>query len=302
MLASEVTPAGSTYYFLIIRKKSSYMTEKHNLKILILDEQASFKDPCKEKLLEAGYRNIETTDDPIKALDQINRELVSVVIFDVIISKIDGIEFMRRIARMNISKKPMLIVCSAISIDSVISQMIALGADYYMIKPLSYDVLVERIDMLFPEDDDDDLTAARRIFSKKVPRSREELEFELEKRVTAVISEIGIPAHVKGYHYLRAAILMTIKAPDSINAVTKVIYPTVAKHFDTSSSRVERAIRHAIEVAWGRGNIDTLDRLFGYSIDDSRGKPTNSEFIAIISDFVRLENREFKSLAESRIA
>ena len=118
------------------------MSEKHNLKILILDEQDSFKNMCKETLLASGYRNIETTDDPILALEQIKREMVDVVIFDVIISKIDGLEFMRRISLMNLSKKPMLIVCSAISIDSVISQMIALGADYYMIKPLSYDVLV----------------------------------------------------------------------------------------------------------------------------------------------------------------
>ena len=271
------------------------MTEKHNLKILILDEQASFKEPCKERLLKAGYRNIETTSDPFLALDQIKREMVSVVIFDVILSEIDGIEFMSRIAAMDLRKKPMLIVCSAISIDSVISRMISLGADYYMIKPLSFDVLTERIDMLFPDESDG---GKQKIFSKKPVLSREDLEFELEKRVTAVISEIGIPAHVKGYHYLRYAILMSIKSPDSINAVTKIIYPTIAKEFKTSPSRVERAIRHAIEVAWGRGNIDTLDSLFGYSIDDNRGKPTNSEFIAIIADFIRLESREFKSLSE----
>ena len=158
------------------------MSEKHNLKILILDEQDSFKNMCKETLLASGYRNIETTDVPILALEQIKREMVDVVIFDVIISKIDGLEFMRRISLMNLSKKPMLTVCSAISIDSVISQMIALGADYYMIKPLSYDVLVERINMLLPKDENPD-NEKNRIFSKQVPLSKEDLEFELEKKL-----------------------------------------------------------------------------------------------------------------------
>lgn len=279
------------------------MTEKHNIKILILDEQAAFKSSCKEKLLESGYRNIEITDDPFLALGQIQKEMVNVVIFDVMISKIDGIEFMRRVSRMDIHSKPKFIVCSAISIDSIICQMMALGVNYYMIKPLSFDILIERIDeMLFSERAENTEKNKHQIFSKKVPLSKEDLEFELEKRVTSVISEIGIPAHVKGYSYLRSAIIMAIKSPDSINAVTKIIYPTIAKLFETTPSRVERAIRHAIEVAWSRGNIDTLDRLFGYSIDESRGKPTNSEFIAIISDFIRLESIEFKSLATGKSA
>ncbi len=112
-----------------------------------------------------------------------------------------------------------------------------------------------------------------------------------------MISEIGIPAHIKGYQYLRNAIMMSIESPDAINAVTKIIYPTIAKSYETSPSRVERAIRHAIEVAWSRGNIDTLDSLFGYTVDDSRGKPTNSEFIAIVADFIRLESMDYKNLA-----
>lgn len=278
------------------------MSEKHNLKILILDEQDSFKNMSKETLLASGYRNIETTDDPILALEQIKREMVDVVIFDVIISKIDGLEFMRRISLMNLSKKPMLIVCSAISIDSVISQMIALGADYYMIKPLSYDVLVERINMLLPKDENPD-NEKNRIFSKQVPLSKEDLEFELEKKVTAVISEIGIPAHIKGYNYLRAAIIMAIKNPETTSGgVTKIIYPTIAKMFNTSASRVERAIRHAIESTWNRGNIETLDRFFGYTIDENRGKPTNSQFIAIIAETIRLGNKEFKNLSNNRTA
>ena len=275
------------------------MTEKHNLKILILDEQDGFKASCKEKFLEFGYRNIETTCDVSLALDQIKREMVNIVIFDVILSKTDGLEFMRRVSQMSLHRKPIFIVCSSIAVDSVVSEMMSLGVDYYMMKPVSFDVLNDRLDMLFPEDTEE---KKGRIFSKKPPRSREDLEFELERRVTSVISEIGIPAHIKGYQYLRNAIMMSIKTPDAINAVTKIIYPTIAKMYETSPSRVERAIRHAIEVAWSRGNIDTLDSLFGYSVDDNRGKPTNSEFIAIVADFIRLESMEFKSLATAQMA
>lgn len=276
------------------------MTEKHNLKILILDEQDNFKTSCKEKFLEFGYRNIETTCDVALALDQIKREMVNIVIFDVILSKTDGLEFMRRVAQLSLRKRPIFIVCSSLAVDSVVSEMMSLGVDYYMMKPVSYEVLNERLDMLFPSDDPEEQKS--RIFARKPPRTREDLEFELERRVTAVISEIGIPAHIKGYQYLRNAIIMSIKTPDAINAVTKIIYPTIAKAYETSPSRVERAIRHAIEVAWSRGNIETLDSLFGYSVDDSRGKPTNSEFIAIIADFIRLESMEFKNLAAEKIA
>ena len=114
---------------------------------------------------------------------------------------------------------------------------------------------------------------------------------DLESQVTSIILEVGIPAHVKGYHYVRAAIILAVKSPESINAVTKIIYPTIAKQYGTSTSRVERAIRHAIEVAWDRGNVDTLTTIFGYSINSSRGKPTNSEFIAMIADRIRINNR-----------
>ena len=271
------------------------MTEKHNLKILILDEQDGFKATCKEKFLEFGYRNIDTTCDVSLALDQIKREMVNIVIFDVILSKTDGLEFMRRVSQMSLHKKPIFIVCSSLAVDSVVSEMMSLGVDYYMMKPVSFDVLNERLDMLFPETDTEEKKG--RIFSKRTPRSREDLEFELERRITSVISEIGIPAHIKGYQYLRNAIMMSIESPDAINAVTKIIYPTIAKSYETSPSRVERAIRHAIEVAWSRGNIDTLDSLFGYTVDDSRGKPTNSEFIAIVADFIRLESMDYKNLA-----
>ncbi len=120
-------------------------------------------------------------------------------------------------------------------------------------------------------------------------KSREQLELNLESEVTNIIHEIGVPAHIKGYQYLREAIIMSVNDIDMLNSITKILYPTIAKKYQTTSSRVERAIRHAIEVAWSRGKMDTIDALFGYTINNGKGKPTNSEFIALIADKIRLE-------------
>lgn len=278
------------------------MNEKLNTKILILDGQTNFKIACREKLFEAGFRNIEMTDDPKTAIDYMKKEAVDIVVFDVVLNEIDGVEFMRRVSVLNLKGDPKFITCSAIVNDAIVSKMISLGVDYYMKKPLSVNDLVERISLFIAEKQTVELPGSRTVYAAPSSFSEEELEFELEKRVTSIISEIGVPAHIKGFSYARSAIIMTVKNPDMINAVTKVLYPSVAKMYSTSPSRVERAIRHSIEVAWGRGNIETLDEIFGYSIDDSRGKPTNSEFIAIIADLIRHERREFRNLSEKKKA
>ena len=173
----------------------------------------------------------------------------------------------------------------------MIKEVMRLGASYYLVKPVNYAILSERIRQIFS------VPERKEIFSVSQPVSGEEErhvleEDDLEKQVTEAILEIGIPAHVKGYHYVRCAIMLAVTDPEAINAVTKIIYPSVAKQFKTSSSRVERAIRHAIEVAWDRGDVDVLNSIFGYSISSSRGKPTNSEFIAMIADRLRLRNKK----------
>lgn len=156
---------------------------------------------------------------------------------------------------------------------------------YYIMKPFNHTILLDRIKSIRKKP---------AVFEKKNEESIQEVSSRrenLESRVTNMLHEIGIPAHIKGYHYLRDAIMMAVNDMDVLNAITKILYPTVAKKYRTTSSRVERAIRHAIEVAWSRGKLDTLDELFGYTVSTGKGKPTNSEFIALIADTIQLEYR-----------
>lgn len=270
------------------------------LRILVLDEQFEFRAMCKEKLSAYGFENIETTDNALSALDTIKNGKVDIVIFDVILSKLDGIEFFKRVmTEIPASRRPICIVCSVLGTEAIVSQLLSLGVSYYMIKPLSFDVLKDRIELLTYGSKTITVPQPRSILEpiEEKSLSRDDLVLELEKQITSIIAEIGIPAHVKGYHYVRAAIMMAVQSPESVNAITKITYPTVAKKFMTSPSRVERAIRHAIEVAWDRGNIDVLHQVFGYSVDEQKGKPTNSEFVAMIADYLRLENTKFRELS-----
>ena len=180
---------------------------------------------------------------------------------------------------MDLKHRPQVMVMSVFDNSRLEMQSLAAGAAYYFLKPIDFEVLAERILLL---SDRAKTKADAKLTSGNV--SMNELEF----MITEIIHQIGVPAHIKGYHYLREAIMLSVKHPDMINSVTKQLYPTVAKIFDTTSSRVERAIRHAIEVAWDRGDVDTLNSYFGYTIQSDRGKPTNSEFIAMISDKLRL--------------
>ena len=177
---------------------------------------------------------------------------------------------------------------SAIGQEKITEDAFRLGADYYIMKPFDNDMVISRIK------DVKNRNVARPSEVRKVQpyEKREELkERNLEADVTAIIHEIGVPAHIKGYQYLREAIIMSVNDIDMLNSITKILYPTIAKKFQTTPSRVERAIRHAIEVAWSRGKLDTLDELFGYTVSNGKGKPTNSEFIALIADTIRLENK-----------
>ena len=162
-----------------------------------------------------------------------------------------------------------------------------LGANYYIMKPFHNDTVLNRIKYIQGE-----VQNKKREISRYTECPAKTEEISLENRVTDMIHEIGIPAHIKGYHYLRDAILMAIEDMDVLNAITKILYPTIAKKHQSTSSRVERAIRHAIEVAWGRGKIDVLDDLFGYTVSNGKGKPTNSEFIALVADTIRLEQKQ----------
>lgn len=209
-----------------------------------------------------------------------------VVLLDLIMPKMDGLTVMEKVGQdSTVGKRPYFIVITAVGQEKITEDAFNKGANYYIMKPFNNRMLLERIKSV-------------RNLSRNSDRKSEENTTDnmqktenLESRVTNMLHEIGIPAHIKGYHYLRDAIIMAVNDMDVLNAITKILYPTVAKKYQTTSSRVERAIRHAIEVAWSRGKLDTLDELFGYTVSTGKGKPTNSEFIALIADTIQLEYR-----------
>lgn len=211
------------------------------------------------------------TGDGEELLELMTRTAPDVVVMDLMLTGIDGLEVLDRMG----SDRPRLLVLSAFSNAGLAEELSVKGVDYCMLKPCRLSAVMERV---------------RRLCTEQAEADREEDAARvLERKVTAIIHDIGVPAHIKGYQYLREAIALVVNDMDTINAVTKVLYPAVAKRFGTTASRVERAIRHAIEVAWDRGDLEILQKYFGYTVSNAKGKPTNSEFIAMIADRISLE-------------
>lgn len=207
---------------------------------------------------------------------------------------LDGLGVLEKLNNMKLEKMPRVIILSAVGQDKITQQAITLGADYYVVKPFDMDIFTKRIREMFSSNTNKNLSNTSRYQShdSSVHSSISSNEpVDLETEITSIIHEIGVPAHIKGYMYLREAITMVVNDMELLSAVTKELYPSIAKKYNTTASRVERAIRHAIEVAWGRGQIDAINKLFGYTIHNDKGKPTNSEFIAIIADKLRLKNK-----------
>lgn len=253
-------------------------------KILIADENAAQRQTLLGELRRAGYINIELAANGEEALEKIERQHPDVAIIDVWLSKLDGIGVLRncRNIKFGNDKAPSFIVVSMVSNQSVFIEAMSAGADLCLLKPYNTDSLCTHIASL--AENRKAISDASSPLTPIIPESP-----DIETQVTKIIHQIGVPAHIKGYQYLRTAILLTVKDSDIINSVTKILYPSVAKKYQTTTSRVERAIRHAIEVAWDRGDVDTLNSYFGYTIQNNRGKPTNSEFIAMIADNLRLK-------------
>ena len=251
-----------------------------NAKILIADENSQTRHATKEALARKGYRYIDEAFNGEEALIKISRNHPDIVIADIWLSKLDGIGLLRNCKGINFSPDiaPSFIMASMVSSQNVFIDATNAGASMCLMKPFDYSSLSEHIDTLYRQ----------RSMSTSGAVNQSSYDEDMETQVTKVIHQIGVPAHIKGYQYLRTAILMTISDSEIINSVTKILYPSVAKKYSTTTSRVERAIRHAIEVAWDRGDVDTLNSYFGYTIQTHRGKPTNSEFIAMIADNLRL--------------
>ncbi len=220
--------------------------------------------------------------DGEELIAKICNTLPDVVMMDLFMTRVDAIGVMRTIKQKELSKPPMFIVYSTFDSPVLQREVISSGATYFVLKPYNLDDLALNIVRLHSHSN---LTEKGGIKGGGLD------SFSIEVKVTEILHQIGVPAHIKGYHYLRDSIIMSVEKPEIINAVTKQLYPSVAKKYSTTSSRVERAIRHAIEVAWDRGDVEVLNSYFGYTIQGSRGKPTNSEFIAMISDKLRLTLR-----------
>ena len=250
-----------------------------NAKILICDENIDERKRIVDFLTKSGFRHIDEVSGGEMAIEKLMNGGYDVCMLDLWMSGIDGIGMIRATLSSQLKSKPSFILMSPINKQSILIEASEAGADICMLKPFDNASLVAHIDSLL------------RMRSKRGDNLSLSSYNDMEAQVTKIIHQIGVPAHIKGYQYLRTAILMTIEDNDIINSVTKVLYPTVAKKYQTTTSRVERAIRHAIEVAWDRGDIDTLNSYFGYTIQNSRGKPTNSEFIAMIADNLRLKYR-----------
>ena len=257
---------------------------ENTTKILIADENAAQRQTLLGELRRAGYINIELAANGEEALDKIERQHPDVAIIDVWLSKLDGIGVLRNAKSIKYGKDkaPSFIVVSMVSNQSVFVEAMSAGADLCLLKPYNTDSLCTHIASL--AENRRSLSDASHPITSNISKTP-----DIETQVTKIIHQIGVPAHIKGYQYLRTAILLTVKDSDIINSVTKILYPSVAKKYQTTTSRVERAIRHAIEVAWDRGDVDTLNSYFGYTIQNTRGKPTNSEFIAMIADNLRLK-------------
>ena len=259
---------------------------EYSTKILIADESPASRTTLREGLLRAGYRNVEEAANGEEALLKITRTHPEVVLMDVWLSKLDGIGVLRNCHNQDFGKDstPIFIVISSVASQNMFIQATEAGAELCLLKPVNLPSLCEHIQSI--------LASRNKAISVSAMHAEDGAP-DIESQVTQIIHQIGVPAHIKGYQYLRTAILLTIKDSDVINSVTKVLYPSVAKKYATTTSRVERAIRHAIEVAWDRGDVDTLKSYFGYTIQNNRGKPTNSEFIAMIADNLRLKYKMF---------
>ena len=251
-----------------------------NIKVLIADESEDFREGVKSAIDKRnGIEVIGSVGSGTAMLESIEKLKPDFVLFDPVLSGMDGLSAVRSLARNEFLPMPVLCILTGFSSPAMMNQAMAAGVSAYLLKPYDPDMLAETISELVNSE------------SMKITQHENvaDEETKLEILVTKTIHEIGVPAHIKGYQYVRDAIIMAIKDMDTINAVTKVMYPAVAKKYKTTSSRVERAIRHAIEVAWDRGDIEVLQKFFGYTVSNIKGKPTNSEFISMISDKLRLQ-------------
>ena len=260
------------------------------IKIAIADDHKEFCQLVTDTVgNESDIDVIWIAHDGRQVISNIKKDVPDVLILDNIMPYVDGLGVLERISEMELESIPKIIMLTAMGLDMITKKAVSLGVDYFVVKPVDMEILLKRIYNLAGKIDPAAKSLSERNSRNLMMSGTQNSSENMEVAITNLIHEIGVPAHIKGYQYIRRAILLCIEDMDLISAVTKELYPAIAKEFATTSSRVERAIRHAIEVAWNRGNLDTINSLFGYTVSMGKGKPTNSEFIALLSDRIRLE-------------
>ena len=227
---------------------------------------------------EEDFEVVGSAENGLEAIEKILTLKPDVVVTELILPEMDGLALIRTINDRLAANRPAIMILTAYSSPAVVRAASALSTDYFALKPFPKAALFERIRSF---------RTARRSESEPL----QVRDFDLVMEITAMLHDVGVPAHIKGYQYLREAIAMAIRQPENINAITKMLYPAVAKRFKTTPSRVERAIRHAIEVAWDRGDVEEIQSIFGYTVSSVKGKPTNSEFIAMLADCLALRGK-----------
>lgn len=284
--------------------KGELKMESRKISVLIADDNKEFCNILNDYLLnQSDMIVVGIAKDGVEALKLIENKKPDLVVLDIIMPRLDGLGVLEKLNNKDAENLPRIIVLSAVGQDKITQRAITLGADYYVVKPFDMDVFTNRIREMFNntisnseqkrsyqvEEKEASFagTIANDVYSDNIGNKAVDLESE----ITSIIHQIGVPAHIKGYMYLREAITMVVNNMELLSAVTKELYPSIAKKYNTTASRVERAIRHAIEVAWSRGQVETINKLFGYTINNGKGKPTNSEFIAMIADKLRLKNK-----------
>ncbi|MEC0230926.1 sporulation transcription factor Spo0A [Paenibacillus alba] len=259
------------------------------IQVLLADDNREFTHLLSEFISEQEDMEIAGVayngNEVLRFLEQ-QRELPDVLILDIIMPHLDGLGVLEKMREMNLPSQPKIIMLTAFGQENITQKAVQLGASYYILKPFDMETLTNRIRQLVGSNQSSSTTSTTRANVVHMPKGK-----NLDANITSIIHEIGVPAHIKGYQYLREAITMVYNNIEILGAITKTLYPAIAEKYKTTPSRVERAIRHAIEVAWTRGNIDSISFIFGYTINISKSKPTNSEFIAMVADKLRIEHK-----------
>ncbi|MFK7697175.1 sporulation transcription factor Spo0A [Paenibacillus sp. HJGM_3] len=261
------------------------------IEVLLADDNREFTNLLSEFISEQDDMVVAGVayngNEVLKYMEQ-HKKVPDVLILDIIMPHLDGLGVLEKLREMNLNPQPKIIMLTAFGQENITQKAVQLGASYYILKPFDMDILTNRIRQLVSNSSQTVTSSSSPMRTNVVPITKGK---NLDANITTIIHEIGVPAHIKGYQYLREAITMVYNNIEILGAITKTLYPAIAEKYKTTPSRVERAIRHAIEVAWTRGNIDSISHLFGYTINISKSKPTNSEFIAMVADKLRIEHK-----------